>query len=70
MRRLNPYFWMLKTQARANNLRRQKAKALVRRHKAGEKVDPKLLLKAKSLLGLKLRKYKEYKAERSKKAQA
>lgn len=67
MRRLNPYSWVLKTQARANNLRRRRAKEILRRRKAGEKVDQKSLDKAVNLLGIKLRKYKEYKLERSKK---
>lgn len=67
MRRLNPYSWVLKTQARANNLRRRRAKEILRRRKAGEKVDQKTLDKAVNLLGIKLRKYKEYKLERSKK---
>lgn len=70
MRRLNPYSWILKTQARANNLRRRRAREILRRRKAGEKVDPKALDKATQLLGIKLRKYKEYKLERSKKAAA
>lgn len=60
MRRLNPYSWILKTQARANNLRRRRAREILRRRKAGEKVDPKALDKATQLLGIKLRKYKEY----------
>ncbi|OTF76001.1 60S ribosomal protein L4-A-like protein, partial [Euroglyphus maynei] len=70
MRRLNPYSWILKTQARANNLRRRRARELLRRHKAGEKVDQKTLDKSTKLLGIKLRKYKEYKLERSKKVAA
>lgn len=70
MRRLNPYALVMKSQARANNQRRQKAKELIRRHKAGEKVDAKILQKATTLLGVKLRKYKEYKAERAKKTSA
>ena len=58
MRRLNPHSYVLKTQARANNVRRQKAKDLVRRHKAGEKVDAKLIQKARNLLGLREKKAK------------
>jgi len=67
MRRLNPHALILKSQARATNEARRNAKSLVRQSKAGQKVDPKLLNKAVGVLGIKLRKYKEYKAEKAKK---
>ena len=67
MRRLNPHSIILKTQARANNEARRKAKEVVSQAKAGQKVDQKLLNKSVKVLGIKLRKYKEYKAEKAKK---
>lgn len=70
MRRLNPHALILKTQARANNEARRKARELVRQSKSGKKVDQKLLNKSAKVLGLKLRKYKEYKAEKAKKTAA
>lgn len=68
MRRLNPHSKVLKTQARANNERRRKANELVAKHKSGVKVDAKLLQKATEVLGVKLRKYKEFKAEKQARA--
>lgn len=70
MRRLNPHALILKSQARANNEARRKARELVRQSKSGKKVDQKLLNKSAKVLGLKLRKYKEYKAEKAKKTAA
>lgn len=58
MRRLNPYSYVLKTQARANNQRRQKARELILRAKSGQKVDAKLLKKATALLGIREKKAK------------
>lgn len=70
MRRLNPHAIILKTQARANNDARRKAKEVISEAKSGKKVDQKQLDKAKRVLGVKLRKYKEYKAEKAKKVAA
>lgn len=67
MRRLNPHAHILKSQARATNESRRKAREVVRQSKSGQKVDAKQLSKSARLLGIKLRKYKEYKAEKAKK---
>lgn len=67
MRRLNPHAHILKSQARANNESRRKAREVVRQSKSGEKVDAKQLSKSARILGIKLRKYKEYKAAKAKK---
>lgn len=70
MRRLNPLAPSMKAQARAVNLRRRAARELVGKSKSGTKVDGKALEGAAKVLGIKLRKYKEYKAEKAKKAAA
>jgi len=70
MRRLNPHALILKSQARATNEARRKAREVVRQSKAGQKVDQKLLNKSANVLGIKLRKYKQYKAEKAKKVAA
>ena len=67
MRRLNPHSLVLKTQARSKNETRRNAKLLVAQAKSGQKVDQKSLDKSLRVLGIKLRKYKEYKAEKAKK---
>lgn len=66
LRRLNPHSLVLKTQERANNERRRRAREIIKKQKSGEKVDPKLVKKAATVLGLKLQKYKEFKAEKAK----
>lgn len=70
MRRLNPLAPSMKAQARATNLRRAAARKLIASSKTGAKVDAKQLSGAAAVLGIKLRKYKEYKAEKAKKAAA
>lgn len=70
MRRLNPHSIILKTQARANNDARRQARELINQVKSGKKVEQKQLDKAKRVLGVKLRKYKEFKAEKAKKVAA
>lgn len=67
MRRLNPHALILKSQARATNEARRNAKLVVSQVKAGQKVDQKLVNKAVGVLGIKLRKYKDYKTEKAKK---
>lgn len=63
MRKLNPYAAVLKKYAKVTNERRRKAREVLRKKRLGEKVDPKELNKAAETLGIKLRKYKEFKAE-------
>jgi len=67
MRKLNPYAAVLKKYARNNNERRRAARQLLLKRRRGEKVDEKDAKKAALTLGIKLRKYKEYKAEIQKK---
>ncbi|XP_054161959.1 60S ribosomal protein L4-A-like [Oppia nitens] len=67
MRKLNPYAAVLKKYARVNNERRKSARELLLKKRRGEKVDEKELKKAALALGIKIRKYKEYKAEINKK---
>jgi len=67
MRKLNPYAAVLKKYARIDNERRKSAKDVLRRRRKGEKVDEKAVKKAALALGVKVRKYKTYKAEIQKK---
>jgi len=69
MRKLNPYAAVLKKYARTNNERRRVAREVLLKKRKGEKVDEKELKKAALSLGIKLRKYKDYKAEIQKKRQ-
>lgn len=68
LRRLNPYASLLKKFARAENKRRKGAKDVFRRKRAGQKISEVDLKKAAAVLGLKVKKYKEVKAERAKRA--
>jgi len=67
MRKLNPYAAVLKKYARVNNERRRIARDVLRKRRRGEKVDEKEVKKAALTLGVKVRKYKAYKAEIQKK---
>lgn len=67
MKKLNPYSAVLKKYARLNNERRRAARQLLLKKRKGEKVDDKALAKAGLALGVKLRKFKEYKNEIQKK---
>jgi large subunit ribosomal protein L4e len=67
MRRLNPHAAILKKYARLSNEQNRAAREVLRRKRVGEKVDAKELQKAALTLGLKLRKFKEFKAEGLKK---
>ena len=68
LRRLNPYAPLLKKFVRAENKRRKEAKDVFRRKRAGQKVAEADLKKAAAVLGLKVKKFKDVKAERAKKA--
>lgn len=70
MRKLNPYASVLKKYARINNERHRAARAVLRNKRLGKKVDEKELKKAAAVLGIRLRKFKEYKAEVAKKKAA
>ncbi len=67
MRKLNPYAAVLKKYARITNERRRLARDVLRKRRRGEKVDEKEVKKAALTLGVKVRKYKQYKAEIQKK---
>jgi large subunit ribosomal protein L4e len=67
MRKLNPYAAVLKKYARITNERRRLARDVLRKRRRGERVDEKEVKKAALALGVKVRKYKEYKAEIQKK---
>jgi len=67
MKKLNPYAAVLKKYARTTNERRRVARQVLLKKRSGEKVDEKDLKKAALTLGIKLRKYKDYKAEIQKK---
>ena len=67
MKKLNPYSAVLKKYARLNNERRRAARLVLQKKRKGEKVDDKTLQKAALALGVKLRKYKEYKNDIQKK---
>jgi len=67
MRRLNPYAAVLKKYSRTDNERRRAARQVLLKKRKGEKVDEKELKKAGLALGIKIRKYKAYKAEIAKK---
>jgi len=67
MRKLNPYAAVLKKYARTNNERRREARDVLRKRRNGEKVTDSDVKKAALTLGVKVRKYKEYKAEIQKK---
>jgi len=70
MKRLNPYATVLKKYAKLTNERRREAREVLRQKRAGKKVDEKTMKKATRVLGLKLRKFKEYKDEIAKKKAA
>jgi len=70
MRKLNPYSAVLKKYSRTDNERRRAARQVLLRKRRGEKVDEKELKKAGLALGIKIRKYKAYKAEIQKKKAA
>ena len=67
MRKLNPYAAVLKKYSRITNEQRRGARELLKKRRGGEKVDAKALQKAALTLGVKLRKYKEFKNEIQKK---
>jgi len=67
MRKLNPYAAVMKKYARTNNERRRAARDVLRKRRNGEKVTDSDVKKAALTLGVKVRKYKEYKAEIQKK---
>ena len=67
MRKLNPYSAVLKKYSRLNNERRRAARELLVKRRRGEKVDEKAVQKAALTLGVKVRKYKDYKNEIQKK---
>jgi len=67
MRKLNPYAAVLKKYSRINNERRKAARIVLKKRRKGEKVDEKEVKKASLALGVKVRKYKAYKAEIQKK---
>jgi len=67
MRKLNPYSAVLKKYSRLNNERRRSARELLVKRRRGEKVDEKAVQKAALTLGVKVRKYKDYKNENQKK---
>jgi len=67
MRKLNPYAAVLKKYARVTNERRKNAREVLRKKRLGQKVDEKELKKAALALGIKVRKYKDYKSEMAKK---
>jgi len=70
LRKLNPYAPILKKYARITNERRREAREVLRRKRAGEKVDAKALQAATATLGIKLRTFKAYKSEVQKKKDA
>jgi len=70
MRKLNPYAAVLKKYARVTNVRRKAAREALLKKRRGEKVDEKEMKKAAATLGIKLRKYKDYKSEIQKKKAA
>jgi len=63
MRKLNPYSAVLKKYSRINNERRKAARELLIKKRRGQKVDEKAVQKAALTLGVKNRKYKDYKNE-------
>jgi large subunit ribosomal protein L4e len=67
MRKLNPYASVLKKYSRLNNDRRKSARQLLLKRRGGEKVDDKEVKKAAIALGVKVRKYTDYKNEIKKK---
>jgi len=67
LRKLNPYSAVLKKYARVTNKRRRAARDVLRKRRLGQKVDEKEVKKAGATLGIKIRKYKEFKAEVQKK---
>jgi len=67
MRKLNPYSLVLKKYERINNERRRAAKDVLRKRRRGEKVEDKDVKKAALTLGVKVRKYNDYKTEIQKK---
>jgi len=67
MRKLNPYAAVLKKYSRLNNERHRVARTVLKNKRLGKKVDEKQLKKAAAVLGITLRKFKDYKAEIAKK---
>jgi len=67
MRKLNPYAAVLKKYARVNNDRRRAAREVLRKRRRGEKIAEQDVKKAALTLGVKVRKYKAFKAEIQKK---
>lgn len=67
MKKLNPYASVLKKYARLTNVKHRSARELLVKKRRGEKVDEKELKKAADTLGIKLRKFKAFKAEIDKK---
>jgi len=67
MKKLNPYALVLKKYARLTNVRHKSARELLAKKRRGEKVDEKEAKKAADILGIKLRKFKDFKAGIAKK---
>jgi len=67
MKKLNPYSAVLKKYARLTNEQRRTSRLVLQKKRRGEKVDDKDLKKAAMTLGVKLRKFKEYRNEIQKK---
>jgi len=67
MKKLNPYSAVLKKYARLTNEQRRTSRLVLQKKRRGEKVDDKDVKKAAMALGVKLRKFKEYRNEIQKK---
>jgi len=63
MKRLNPYATALKKSLKHLSERRKAAREVMRKKRLGQKVDAKELAKSAALLGMKLRKYKDFKKD-------
>lgn len=70
MRRLNPYANVLKKYAKITNSRRQEAKLLLKKKRAGEKLSPEEVKKVERTLNVKVRPMKEFVKEQKSKAAA
>ena len=63
MRKLNPHAPILKKYSRLQNERRRAAREVLRQKRNGVKVDPKAVTSAAKVLNLKLRTWKQKRAE-------
>lgn len=70
MRKLNPYANVLKKYAKITNSRRQEARLLLRKKRAGQKLTPEEVKKVESTLNVKVRPMKEFLKEKKAKAEA